>query len=284
MDQSLNPVQKRRLVNSITVAFALLSVYLVALGLNTFKENAYIGHGVYPVNTITVSGKGEIFAIPDTGSFSFSVVESGKTVGEAQDLATKKINSAIDAIKAMGVDEKDIKTIGYYSSPKYDYSSGVCTPGQSGGVAVGAPQNSSMPIYCPPGKQILTGYEVNQTISVKVRKTADAGAILTKVGSLGVQNISGLDFVIEDMDSVNAQARDKAIQDAKNKAQVLAKSLGVKLGKIVSYNEDGGQPIYYAMGASMDSKAIAPQASTPPQVPVGQNDIISNVTLTYEVL
>ncbi len=268
MDSFLNGVQKNRLINGILAVIVLLAIFLAVKSLNTLKESSYIGRGVYPVNTITVSGKGEVFAIPDTGSLSFSVIEEGKTVKEAQDKATARINSALDAVKSMGVEEKDIKTVGYNSNPKYEYQQDkICAGG-----------------YCPPGRQILVGYEVNQTISVKIRKTADAGAILTKIGTLGVSNISGLSFVTEDMDKVQAEARDKAIIDAKEKAEVLAKSLGVKLVKIVSFNEGGNYPMPYAYGGAEKLQAMdASVANVPPQVPVGENEVVSNISITYEV-
>ena len=273
MYQYLNDIQKKRIFMAVFTAVVIFSAFLAVEVLSVLKQISYIGSGVTPTNVITVTGKGEIFVIPDTGSFSFSVVEDGATVKDAQDKASKKVNSIIDALKAMGIDEKDIKTIGYYSNPKYEYSNSTC-PMMS---------NPNGVIYpCPSGKQVLTGYEVNQTISVKVRKTDDAGTALTKVGSLGASNISGIDFVIDDMDAVNSQARDKAIQDAKDKAEVLAKSLGVKLVRIVSFNESGNYPVpYYSMGV-MKADAGSSE-STPPQVPVGQNQIVSNVTITYEI-
>ena len=181
MYQYLNDVQKRRLFNGVLAAVVCLAVFLGFKALNTIKEFSYIGGGVYPTNTITVSGKGSVFSIPDTGSFSFTVSEEGKTVKDAQDKASKKMNSILDAVKGMGVEEKDIKTVGYYSNPKYEYQGVSCSIN-----------------YCPPGKQILTGYEVSQTISLKIRDTDKAGEALTKVGSLGAQNISGLNFVVDD--------------------------------------------------------------------------------------
>ncbi len=266
MYQSLNDVQKRRLFNSVFASFVLLATFLGAQTLNALKENSYIGRGT-ATNVINVTGTGEILAIPDTGQFSFSVVETGKTVAVAQDLASKKVNSVINAVKALGVNEKDIKTDSYNSYPKYEYSGALCI--------------QTYPNYCPPGKQILTGYEVDQTISIKIRKTADAGAVLTKVGSLGVSNISGLNFVIDDMNAVQSEARDKAVADAKDKANKLAKTLGIKLRKIVNFYESGNQPIYYGMEAkAMGSDVSAP---TVPQIPTGENKITSNVTITYEV-
>lgn len=267
MYQSLNDIQKKRFFNGILTAVILLSVFLGIKSLNALKENIYIGKGTYAANVVSVTGTGEVITVPDVGQFSFSVVEEGKTVKEAQDKASIKVNKIIDAIKALGVAEKDIKTDSYNSYPKYEYTKvSLCADG-----------------YCPPGRQVLTGYEVNQTVSVKVRKTADAGVVLTKAGELGVTNISGLNFIIDDMDKVQDAARDKAIQDAKAKAKVLAKSLGVRLSKIVNYQEGGNYPIYY--GGMMKAEAMsADVASAPvPQLPTGENKVTSTVTITYEV-
>ncbi len=263
--------EKKRLFQSLFVVFVLLGAFLAVEVLYTVKSISYVGRGVPAANVINVTGKGEVIAVPDTGSFSFSVVANAKVVADAQGIASTKTNAIIAALKALGIAEADIKTTSYNSNPTYEYSSSVC-PGSA---------NIGAPIYCPPGKQTLTGYEVSQTISVKIRKTSDSGTILAKVGELGATNISGLDFVIDDIAAVQAQARDKAIADAKAKAQVLAKSLGVSLSHIVNFEEGGNQPpIYYAM----DAKATSAGSTAPvPQVPVGQDTITSNVTITYEI-
>ncbi|KND46724.1 MAG: Protein of unknown function DUF541 [Parcubacteria bacterium C7867-006] len=270
MNEFFDSTQKRRFTNALIVATILLATFLGAATLNAIKQNSYIGKGVYPSNVIAISGTGEVYAVPDIASFSFSVIEEGKTVKDAQDKATKKINSTIDAIKAFGIDEKDIKTTGYSSYPKYEYTGSACING-----------------YCPPGRQILTGYEVSQSITVKVRKTDIAGDILTKVGELGASNISGLDFVVDDIESVKAQAREKAVADAKAKAKVLAKTLGVRLNKVVNFYESGDYPtpIYYAKDSMMGAGGVTMNASAPvsPSLPTGENKVVSNVTITYEV-
>lgn len=268
MYQYLSDIQKQRLFNAVLAAIVLLAVFLGFKSLNTIKEFAHIGDGVYPTNTITINGKGEIFAVPDVAEFSFSVVESGATVAEAQGKATTKMNSILEAIKAMNIEEKDIKTTGYNSYPKYEYrSGGVCTD-----------------FSCPPSRQVLIGYEVSQNISVKVRNTDMAGEALTKVGGLGASNISSLNFVTDDIESVRAEARDMAIKDAKEKAKVLSKSLGVRLGDIISYSEYGDYPMPYYGGVMMaEAKSMDATISVPPELPVGENQIISNVSITYEV-
>lgn len=268
MYQYLSDIQKQRLFNAVLAAVVLLAVFLGFKSLNTIREFAHIGDGVYPTNTVTINGKGEIFAVPDVAEFSFSVVESGATVADAQGKATTKMNNILEAIKAMNIEEKDIKTTGYNSYPKYEYrSAGACTE-----------------VYCPPSRQVLTGYEVSQSVSIKVRNTDIAGEALTKVGGLGASNISGLNFVTDDIESVKAEARDIAIKDAKEKAKILAKSLGVRLGDIISYSEYGDypQPYYYGMG-SAEAKSMDAVMAVPPELPVGENQIISNVSITYEV-
>ena len=267
MDQFLNDTQKKQLYTAVFAVVVILAVFLGIKSINALKEYSYIGRGSYAANVVTVTGKGEVMAIPDIASFSFSVVELGKTVGDAQDKASKKMNDAIDAIKALGVAEKDIQTTGYNSYPKYEYNQGICTDRM-----------------CPPSKQVLTGYEVSQTITVKVRKTADAGGILTKVGGLGVSNISGLNFVVDDIEAVQAEARDKAIADAKDKADKLEKSLGVKFVRIINFYEGGNYGVMGMGGDMMSAKAVSfESAQVAPQLPVGENKVTSQVSITYEI-
>ena|SRR3989344_177068 len=272
---TLDNPQKKRFFNAVITAIVLLAVFLGVKAISAIKEYSYIGSGVYPTNTITVSGTGEVFSIPDTGSFSFSVSEEGKTVKEAQDASSKKMNAILDALKDMDIEDKDIKTVGYNSGPKYEWRQSVC------------PLSSDInkPVYCPPGKNVLTGYEVSQTIYVKVRNTDDAGTILTKVGELGATNISNLDFVVDDLDSVKAEARNKAIANAKEKAEALGEALDVDLVKIVSFSDSNDYPpVYFGASDMMEVKGMGGGAvSLPPQVPVGENKVVSQVSITYEI-
>ncbi|MBA3733523.1 SIMPL domain-containing protein [Patescibacteria group bacterium] len=266
MEPLLNSSEKSRMVKVFFAVLLLLAVFLGIKAISAVKEYSYIGRGTFASNVISVTGTGEVFTVPDTGRFSYSVIEEGKSVKEAQDKATIKTNAILDALKALGVAEKDVKTVSYYSNPKYDYSQPVvCSKN-----------------FCPPSNPVLTGYEVGQTISVKVRKTADSGVILTKVGELGAMNISGLEFVTDDIDAVSAQARDKAIEDAKAKAKVLAKSLGIELGPIISFQE-GENPQMYAAGGMQAKDAYTMQSAPTPQVPTGENKVTSTVNITYEI-
>ena len=214
------------------------------------------------VNTISFSGKGEVVVTPDIATISFGVTAENLDVSKAQTEATTKMNKIIDLLKAKGVDKKDIKLTNYSISPRYDY--------------VQASQ-----IYPYGGKQVLAAYVVSQTVEVKIRDISKAGEILSGVGEFGVTDVSGLTFTVDNEEVVKDQARDLAITDAKAQAKTLAKSLGVRLVKITSYSEGGNYPVYYDMNKSM--ALASPAGSAVPQVPMGENKITSNVTITYEI-
>ncbi len=251
---------RKALFATVIVLGAFLAVQVIA-GVIQLR---YIGAGVAAANTIVVSGHGESVGVPDIATFSFSVVSDKATVNDAQTDATAKANAATAYLKGAGIDEKDIQTSDYSVQPQYDYINQVCTNG-----------------YCPGGKQVLKGYEVRQTTTVKVRDTAKAGDVLAGVGSKGATEVSGLTFTFDDPTSVQTEARDKAIADAKQKAEVLAKQLGVSLVRVTAFNENGTAgrpPMVYAMGSAMSAKdAVAPEIS------VGQNKVTDDVSVTYEI-
>ena len=251
-------------------ALGMLALFLLVLTVSALKEWRYIGTGVPATNTITVSGEGEVFAVPDTATFSVTVQEEAKEVKDAQKVATEKSNAIIAYLKGKGIEEKDIKTADYSVYPQYDYlQDTVCREG-----------------YCPPGRQTLRGFQVSQTLTVKVRDTEKAGDLLSGVGSLGASSVSGLSFELDksDQNAKEAEARGLAIDDAREKAEALAKQLGVSLVRIVGFSENGNYPMYYAkaeMSMVADGRGGAPAPA--PEIPVGENKITSNVSVTYEI-
>lgn len=268
--------QKKYIVYSGITVLILLAVFLLVLSVSGLRGYKYIGHGLNQNNTISVTGQGEIYAVPDTATFSYSIIETGATPKDAVSKAAGKNNAILSAVKDLGVDEKDIQTTGYNVYPKYKYTKTVCPQeriGTDGSVGIYAP--------CYNGDQVISGYEVNETLTVKVRNTDKAGTILAKIGEMGVSNVSGLNFVIDDPDALQQEARDKAIADAKSKANILSKSLGIKLDKIVNFYENGNPVIYSAKGMGMAYDAAMPSAI--PEISTGQNKIVSNVTIIYEV-
>lgn len=217
-----------------------------------------------PYNTITVEGTGTAAMVPDTARITFTVMESASEVAAAQESATKRTDAALEALKDMDIEERDIKTVSYNISPKYEYPQpcygGICT--------TSAPR--------------IVGYDVSQTIEVKVRETAKAGDVLAALGGLGVQNVSGPEFVVDDETEVKNEARAEAIEEARAKAKTLAKELNVHLGKVVSFSEmAGSQPMYgYGRGGMMMDSAVAQSA---PSLPTGENETDITVMITYEI-
>jgi len=258
----------RQPVAALSGVLGILIIFLIVLTVGELKGLRYIGAGIPATNTITVSGEGEVFAVPDIATFSVSVQEEAKEVQDAQEVATEKTNSIIAFLKGEGVEERDIKTTDYSVYPQYDYLQSVCSEG-----------------YCPPGRQELRGYQVSQTLTVKVRDTEEAGALLSGVGSRGASNVSGLTFTIDDEDALQTQARELAIADAQTKAEELADQLGVKIVRVTGfYENDYGYPTPYAYGLGGADTAIrAETIKVAPELPVGENKIVSNVNVTYEI-
>lgn len=264
---------RERVARFGAVFLMALTLFVLVLTVNAVKKFRFIGSNPSQPTSIVVSGTGDVFAVPDIAVFSFSVVENGKTVKDAQDKATTKMNASLAAIKAAGVDDKDVKTIGYNAYPQYEDTNAKTSICALNG-------------YCPPPvvNRTISGYEVTQTVEVKVRDTAQAGDLLTKVGATGVSNVSGLDFQVDDQTKLEDQAREKAIADARGKAEKLASDLGVDLDGVIGFTDNSSGPIYYgkAMSAAMDSAAgaVAPQ---PAPLPEGQNKVTSNVQVTYRI-
>lgn len=264
----------QRLLNVLVGLGSILFVFLVFLSIRTIKEVKYVGTADTST-TINVEGTSEVVAVPDIATFSFTVSETAKTVADAQTAATNKVNAALKIIRDGGVADKDISTQSYNINPHYEYSNAVCPRAAAGVDSI---------VYCPSGKSTLTGYDVSQTIEVKVRDLTKAGALLTSIGGQ-VSNVNSLQFSVDEPTKVQAQAREKAITAAKEKAEVLSKQLGVRLVRIVNFSEysAGGYPraVYNSYSKAGDAMmAAAPMA---PEIPTGEQKYTSNVSITYEI-
>ncbi len=251
------------------VFFTILSLYFAVRLLAEYKYYRMANPGF---NSITLSGHGEVSAVPDIANVYFTIRKEAKTVKEAQDAVAVVEKSALDFLKLSNVVDKDIKTSDASFYPKYDYVYDM---------------KMSMPCTefgCPPrpGKNVITGYEASESITVKIRDTDSVGKIMQGLGGLGVSDLSGPNFSVDDEDALKAEARTKAIADARGKAKVLAKDLGVKLGQIMSFGEDGiyPMPMYYGKDMMMSEGAVQ---TAPAQLPKGENTITSDVTITYEI-
>lgn len=256
--------------NRVIGAIALITaaIALSAYAVHTFKQAEYIDSGYVGPVKINVQGEGEVTGTPDIGTFSFSVMASNQDSTLAQNEVNEASKEIIAYLKEQGVEEKDIKSESYNLYPKYRHEETDCLYGMN---------------YCD-SNQVEDGFEVSQSITVKVRDITKAGAIVAGVGSKGATGISSLYFSIDDIDALKGEARSLAIADAKAKAKVLARDLDSRLGKMVSFYEGGSYPQPYydsRMEASMskDADIITEDAV----LPVGENTIKITVDITYQL-
>jgi hypothetical protein len=237
------------------LALALI-VYVGLLARNASEQFNYIGKVAHDRDTIVVSGEGKVTSQPDLAQVSLGVQTDALTVKDAQAQNTQKMNAIISAVKALQVASKDIQTSNYNIQPKMDWTNGTSK---------------------------IIGYTVTQNIDVKVRNLDSVGDVLAKGGELGANQVGGITFTVDDPTSLQAQARGKAIDDARTKANALAKQLGLTIVKVVTFSENqGGSPIVYPMMAkAYDAVAAAPAPS--PQIQSGSLDVTSDVSVTFEV-
>lgn len=248
----MNQINENTLLQVKVALLTLLSIFVIFYTYNTYKEGRLIGASA--TNTITVNGKAEIDSKPDMATINFTIRESGKDAKAAEKLVGDKSAKVLEMLKKL-VDEKDIKTNSYTSYPKYSY-----------------PNNSVAKI---------DGYETTQSIDVKVRDIAKVSAVITSITSSGINEISGPNYVLDNDEDYKNIARGEAISEAKKKAELLAKQLGVELVRIVSFSEDAYSPIpYYSIMTKVGDSA---ESQSAPSLPTGENTTISNVTITYEI-
>lgn len=247
---------------AVLVLLALFLLVETADALDRMGKSPYAGP-----NVITVTGTGKAETPPTIAHIVFTVQETAGTVAEAQDAAGKRTRTALDAIREIGIDDKDVQTAGYQTNPQYENPQ-PCRPG----------------IYCTQGSLKIIGYQVSQTVTLKIRNTDRTAEVLAALGTAGVQNISGPDFQVDDDSKVMEEARGKAIEDARMKAKLLAKQLHVHLGDVISFSENGSaMPMYDSFGKGGDAMDMMARPAMAPPLPQGQNESVVNVSITYEI-
>lgn len=257
-----NTEEVKKVLKWVWVVLIVLAMFLAVETLGAFKNLRSIDP---TFNSISVSGVGEAVSIPDIAVFSFVVSADAKVASDAQGQVTKSMDIILTKLKALGIEEKDINTTDYSLLPKYTYESAICSSA-----------------FCPPSRKIQDGYTASHNVSVKVRKTEDVGEALALAGENGATGLSNISFVVDDPDKILDEARAEAITDAREKAGLLSKELGVRLVRVVSfYDNTGGGPMpYYAESLGGDMV----KTSTPaPTIPIGENKVNVSVTIVYEI-
>ncbi len=222
---------------------------------------------------VSFTGEGKAAIKPDIASVTFGVTSEGQKSQDVVNANNTKMNAVIKAIKEAGVDEKDIRTTMYQLTPKYGYTQAPVASATKAGMA-------SAPVY---GRQVFDGYTLEQQIEVKIRKFENINTVMDKATTSGANTVGSLQFTVDDMETVRAQAREEAIKQAKEKANTLARQSGLKLGKIVNVYDNSGYPMPYYGGVGMGGAEMAKDASVAPSLQPGQQEVVVSVTLSYWV-
>lgn len=202
---------------------------------------------------ITVSGLGTVTLTPDLATIVIGVQSQASTAAKAQSAASKAMNRVIAAMGAQGIADVDMKTQWVSLQPQYNYGT-----------------NSSA--------RTITGYRATQSLSIKVRKIDTTGAVIDAAVAAGATQVSGIGFSVADQSAATAQARTAAMNDARQRAEALAKAAGVTLGALRSVTEAVSSPPvrYYGI-----SDLAAPEAST--TVQPGTTDVNVSVQATFAI-
>ncbi|MFH1651212.1 MAG: SIMPL domain-containing protein [Chloroflexota bacterium] len=204
---------------------------------------------------IWVSGEGRVTAAPDIAVLSLGVQAQTATVASAQQQAAAAMDAVMKALTGQGVARKDIQTQQYIITPVRHYDPNT-------------------------QQQILDGYRVSNTVTAKIRNVTDTGIIIDDVTAAGGDDtiINSIDFTVEDPTPYLTEARDKAMADARAKAEQLAKQGGVRLGRPTYINESGGN-----LPVPIQKLAVpAPMPAGAPTTPISPGEL--DITLTVQVV
>jgi uncharacterized protein YggE len=218
------------------------AVYLPAAGTDTPAEH-----------TISVAGSGKVTLVPDMATVDLGVVVQKPTAKAARQAGAQQMTGVVAALKKLGIDDKDIATSTVSLSPVYDWSNNT---------------------------QRITGYQLQNTVSVTVRDLDKLGDVLDDTITAGATTVNGITFDVKDRNAAEKLAREGAMKDAKAKADTLASSAGVRITGVQTISESVSTPVWYDRTFAAPAAAgVAEDASTP--VMAGTTDVTITVQVVY---
>jgi hypothetical protein len=200
-----------------------------------------------PRQIVTI-GTGEVRGTPDTASVQIGVETTAATTQEALARNNSQLNALIAKLKELEIAEKDIQTSNFSIYPTYDNN----------------------------GREV-TGYTVNNSVTVVIRNLARAGTLLDDVVEVGANRIYGISFSVADPAALLAQAREQAVADARLRAAQLAKASGGTVGAVLLVSESiGASPMPVPQMADRAESAGAP-------IQAGEQAFAASVQVTFEL-
>lgn len=216
--------------------------------------------------SITVIGQGSVSAAPDIATVVLGVNVSAATVEQAMEDASTRMNKIMATLKKLNIADKDITTsnysIYYEEPPRYEMPA----------VAKGTEGSGETPAGV---------YRVSNMVTVKIRKLDQVGELIDAAVTAGANSLWGVNFDLEDRTTLEAQARAKAVENARQRAEELAKPAGVRVGGVVQVSEviGGG---YYPMPIAVRAAATEMGGGAGPISP-GELEISYQVQVVFEL-
>jgi len=202
--------------------------------------------------TLAMPGHGEIRGTPDMAQITAGVTTNATTAAQALAANSARMKTVFAALEKLGVPEKNIQTTSFFVSPQY-------TNGDNN-----SPRR-------------LTGYQVNNDVSVRLEDVSKLGGTLDALVQAGANQMNGISFSIRNPAPLLEKARAEAIADARTRAETYAKAAGVSLGPILSISEGGTEaprPMY-RMAVAM--------AAAPVSVAAGEQSVTADVSVVWEI-
>jgi uncharacterized protein len=221
-----------------------------------FAAVALFATTVSAFGQMTVIGTGTVSATPDTAYISLAVESTAPTANVALDNNTSNMKKLMKTLNDLGIPKKDIHTGSFNVYPRY-----------------GKADDKT-------GEPPFLGYEVNNEITVTVCQIDQMGKVLDQSVKNGANRINGLHFGFSNQTKLQDDARKRAVEDAKRKAELLASTAGARLTSVVSITEEGGyRPRVY--GLMQDARRITPGGDVP--ISPGEQTLTINVTIVWKL-
>jgi uncharacterized protein YggE len=215
---------------------------------------------------IWVTGQGTITLEPDLVLLNIGVETMADTVAIARGDAAEAMAAIVDALKARGLEDRDIQTVSFNIWPRYEFPE----------VLVNGSRVR---------RQTLVGYTVSNAASIKIRDLDAVGEIIDDVTAAGgdTTRINGINFTIENPNLYMEQLRADAVNDAIAKAEQFAELTGVSVGSLVFISETGGGSPVVQNFAAADGFAIARAESAPTSISGGELELKLGVQVVFGI-
>jgi hypothetical protein len=228
---------------SISLAAALVAANLLAV--------PALAETDFP-SAISVTGEAQVSAPPDLAQLDAGVASDGKTAREAAEANNAAMSKVLLALKGAGLDDKDYQTSRLSLQPQY------------------APNR--------PGPSPIVGYRASNRVSIKLHDVAKVASVIDTLVTAGANDVGNINFTVSQASKLLDDAREKAIADARRKAEIYAKAAGVTLGAPISISEEGA-PAPVFRGKMM---AAAPMATSTP-IAQGEETLSVTVAVTWAI-